>query len=107
MSEQSMSPAKIRNDAFANIQDRLTGLRLRVYDAMRMCGEKTTCEIAKMSGLDLLTVRPRVTELCQSGLAEACGRSNGQGVYRIITVERAIENRVRQELRQPEQLQLI
>lgn len=49
----------------------------------------TTDAIAQRTGLPLLTVRPRVTELCQVGLAEFVDRVGHHGRYRAISIRAA------------------
>ncbi len=49
----------------------------------------TTNAIATAAGIPLLTVRPRVTELCQAGLAEFVGRDGHHGRYRAIPLRLA------------------
>lgn len=55
--------------------------RAAVYRALLEGGAATTEELAARTRLPLLTVRPRVTELVQAGLAAAAGRRGRCGVY--------------------------
>lgn len=86
-----MKTIDYRNESWAAVQFRVVGLRLDVWRALLRHGPCTTRELAERSGLDLLTVRPRVTELCQLDFAqidnpEAPGH---EGVYRAIGEEAA------------------
>jgi hypothetical protein len=45
--------------------------RLAVYNSMQVWGPCTTRQLGVYMSLDVLSVRPRVTELCQMGLARA------------------------------------
>ena len=94
-----MNPVDYRNDTWKSIQDRLSGLRALVYDAWHRHGPGTTREVAARSGIDILTFRPRTTELYQLGLVElaedpgAIGHDipGGEGVYRSIGLDLAME----------------
>ena len=87
-----MNPAAIALDNWHNIQQKLQGLREQVYRAMLMAGPQTTQDLADIVDLSILTVRPRVTELCELGLAELAGRSGRHGLYRAIPLEEAKRN---------------
>lgn len=64
----------------------------------------TTDAIAQRAGLPLLTVRPRVTELCQVGLAEFVDRDGHHGRYRAVNLREACRHHVisHTPARQPE-----
>lgn len=62
-----MRPIDYRNDTWANVQSHVVGLRLQVWSAFRRHGPGTTRAIADKSGIDILTLRPRATELYQLG----------------------------------------
>ncbi len=68
-----MKPVDYRNATFADIKAILVDLRLEVYDALKRHGPCTTKQLAVAmrphDPLFILDVRPRVTELCQHGLA--------------------------------------
>ena len=68
-----MTPVDIRNETWESLQARVTGLRLAVLDAWRLHGPGTTRDIAARSDMDLLTFRPRTTELVELGLVRMCG----------------------------------
>jgi len=86
-----MKPADIRNTTFRELQSRLVHLRLSVWEALSHHGPCTTRELAHECGMDILTVRPRVTELVQLGFAECLSESEhaSEGVYRALTVAEA------------------
>jgi hypothetical protein len=68
-----MKPVDYRNETFASLKTRLADLRLEAYDALKVHGPCTTEALARAmrpnDPLFVLTVRPRVTELCQLGFA--------------------------------------
>jgi len=76
-----MKAVDIRNETFGDIQARLEGDRLAVWQALRVAGERTTRELAADMGWDILRVRPRVTELYQLGLIQCCGKKQREGLY--------------------------
>lgn len=84
-----MEPIDYRNATFDSLQERLTGRRAQVLDAWRQHGPATTEELAERSGLSILTLRPRTTELYQLGfvvLADAESVATTKGaVYRAAS----------------------
>lgn len=84
-----MSPIDHRNLTFKDLCSRLVHLRQSVYDALSHHGPCTTRELAHESGLDLLTVRPRVTELVQLGFAQCLDVDGHEGRYRALTIAEA------------------
>jgi hypothetical protein len=82
--------ASLRDAWWREIRGKLNGTRVAVYRALATAGEPlTTDAIADRSGISLLTVRPRVTELCQVGLAEFVDRTGHHGRYRAIPIRQA------------------
>lgn len=91
-----MKPIDFRNETFAQIQERLTELRRAVLDAWR-CYEarfgnagSTTREVARAAEIDILTFRPRSTELYQMGAlmvveVQSGQTTGGEGRYRLRT----------------------
>lgn len=65
-----MDPIDYRNTTFAELKEKLTSLRALTYAAWIQHGPCTTEELAARSGLNLLTLRPRTTELYQMGFVE-------------------------------------
>lgn len=84
-----MKPVDYRNETWRDIEARVTGLRREVYEALRVHGPCTTRDLALRCRIDLLTVRPRVTELCELDLAEVVDGKGGEGVYAARSVEDA------------------
>lgn len=92
-----MKPTDFRNATFSGLLADLPRLRAEVWQAWLRHGPCTTRELAARMGMDLLTVRPRSTELFQQGLiavlangapTEAEVESVGkEGVYRARTME--------------------
>ncbi len=83
------TPADIRDANFKEIATRLTGSRLAVHRALLLYGPCTTMALAARAGISIFNVRPRVTELCELGLAELHGTAAREGIYRAITCEEA------------------
>jgi hypothetical protein len=87
-----MKPVDFRNATFHSLRDEMEGLRRRVYEAWVAHGPGTTRQMAVASGIDLLTFRPRTTELVQLGLVELVPPTGEQaqeidpheGVYRAV-----------------------
>lgn len=83
-----MEPVDFRNATWDSIQDRLQGLRLDSYRAWQTFGPGTTRDVSGRCGIDLLTFRPRTTELFQLGLLRLVnGESRGgEGIYQWVPV---------------------
>ncbi len=79
-----MSPADFRNATFESIRADLNERRRVVYEAWLAHGPGTTRTVAEQAGIDILSFRPRSTELFHMGLLtlNAAQFSRGQGVYR-------------------------
>lgn len=77
-----MTPVAIATANWHNLRAGLAGRRLQVYWAWVAHGPATTRELAARSGLPLLTVRPRTTELVNTGLVRLDGVAAGEGIYR-------------------------
>lgn len=80
-----MIPADYRNLTFAEIQGRITGKRLDVLNALRTHGAATTRGLAEAMRMDLLSVRPRLTELYQLGFVRLLEREGHEGTYEALT----------------------
>lgn len=76
-----MKTIDIKRANFSEIFAQVEGLRALCWFALGKYGPGTTRQIADWTGLDLLTVRPRVTELCDLGFAYLSGRVGREGVY--------------------------
>ena len=79
-----MKAIDYRNETWIGVLGRVTGLRRDVLSVLTARGPCTTRELAALSGIDLLTVRPRVTELVELGLVECVGGANGEGRYQAV-----------------------
>lgn len=81
-----MNPGDVRNLTWQEVQNLVTGARERVFAALREGGPMTTTRIAAATGIHLLTVRPRVSELVDLGLVRCTGRSetSKEGVYEAL-----------------------
>lgn len=89
-----MKPIDLRNETFESLQ-RLIPADLRaVLDGYKKHGPCTTEELSTLTGIGLLTVRPRTTNLCDLGLVlldepETLRRKQEEhircGVYRAAT----------------------
>lgn len=84
-----MKTTDIRDMTFDEIRDELDGPRQRVWEFLFARGPATTSAIAEGTGIGLLTVRPRVSELVAMGFAECIGREKREGVYKALTVAEA------------------
>jgi len=96
-----MKPVDYRNETWSQVRDRVSDLRAAVYNHLATWGPCTTRELAEKCGIDLLTVRPRMTELYQLGLVDVveCDNAGGEGVYEVIPwdVAEAKFNRIKAE----------
>ena len=81
-----MKPIDYRNETWSQVRDRVSDLRGIVYNHLALLGPCTTRELAARSGLDILTVRPRITELFQIGMVEVveCDVPTSEGVYQVV-----------------------
>lgn len=84
-----MTPMDIKRASFRDVCQRVAGLRHLVWEALDKYGPCTTRQLAAHLQMDLLTVRPRVTELCELGFAALSGQSGREGIYRARTFQEA------------------
>ncbi len=83
-----MKPIDFRNATWQEIQGKLSGQRRLIYEAWLLHGPCTTRELAHKSGLSILTVRPRTTELFQLMLLDLTGDKDGhEGRYHAVHVD--------------------
>ena len=82
-----MTPSDFRNVTFRELETRMTGDRMRAYEIWLHHPDCTTREAAQRGGMDLLTLRPRTTELVQMGFVVLSDTQDaaGQGRYRART----------------------
>ena len=84
-----MKSTEVRNLTWQEIQGSLHGTREIVHAWLLAHGPATTATIAAGCSLGLLTVRPRVSELCAWGFAACVGRESSGGIYEARTVAQA------------------
>lgn len=84
-----MKPTTHRDATFRDLKNKLICLRLSVWEALGQHGPCTTRELARECGIDLLTVRPRVTELVKLGFAVCEDLEGHEGTYRALTLAEA------------------
>lgn len=92
-----MRPIDFRNETFADLQGRISGQREATLRAWQQHGPCTTEKLAEKSGLSILTLRPRTTELYQMGFIRVVGdgpcdkggRPAKGGMYRACTPNEA------------------
>lgn len=97
-----MKTTDIRRAAFEEIFAQVKDLRRVAWFLLKKHGPGTTRELSRVGGMDLLTLRPRVTELCQLGFAYLAGRAGKEGVYAARDYEQAREWLAEQNDRQLE-----
>lgn len=87
-----MKPVDYRNETWESLQTRVHGLRLAALNAWRQHGPGTTRAVAARSGIDILTFRPRTTELFQLGLLALVNADErgSEGRYRALTPAEAM-----------------
>ena len=78
-----MKTTDIRDENFTHLCATLDDRRATVLRYLAVYGPCTTRHLAQLSTLDILSVRPRVTELVQMGLVELRERVRGEGVYAV------------------------
>jgi len=85
-----MTPSELRDANFNQLAESLPGIRRAVWLAWCSVKSGTTRELAGISRIDLLTFRPRTTELYEIGLVEfVCQKKKlhggSEGIYRART----------------------
>lgn len=79
----------IKLDNWQAVQSRLTDHRLAVWQALAHRGESTSRKLANYMDEDVLTIRPRLTELLQMGFVILTGKVGHEGTYRACSREEA------------------
>ena len=82
-----MKPIDFSLQTFAELKANLHEDRAEVHRAWLAHGPGTTREVSAKSQIDILTFRPRTTDLFQLGLVELSGKDGHQGIYRARTLE--------------------
>jgi hypothetical protein len=99
-----MNSTDPRDMTWQEIRDGLTGVREAVWNWLLYKGPATTAAIADGTGIGLLTVRPRVSELVAWGFVECIGRAKAGGLYQAVTIQ--VAHARHQERSQERQLDL-
>jgi predicted ArsR family transcriptional regulator len=84
-----MKPIDYRNATFAQVQKTIDGKREEVLVAWQEHGPCTTEQLAERSGISILTLRPRTTELLQMGFVIHLGGVRHAGIYRAAAAHEA------------------
>jgi len=77
-----MTAKEIRDQNFTSLRATLDERRREVLFALAQHDPCTTRQLALLSHRDVLSVRPRITELKDLGLVVLDGRDAGEGIYR-------------------------
>ena len=93
-----------RDLTWQEIRGKLDGTRELIWSWLLLHGPATTTQIMEGTRIGLLTVRPRVSELCAWGFAECVGREHREGAYQAITISTAHARH--EESRREDQLNL-
>lgn len=80
-----MKPIDLRNATWTSLQTDIQGRLISAYQAWLAHGPGTTREVAGRAAWDILSLRPRTTDLYHAGLVELIGQRRGQGIYRART----------------------
>lgn len=84
-----MKATDFRDMTFLDLQRYVNLSRKAVYEAWLRHGPCTTMELSTQTGISVLNIRPRTTDLVQCGLVEIDPdnpRSGTEGRYRAITM---------------------
>ena len=102
-----MKPVDFRNATWEHVQSHLSGLRQQVYTAYTHYGPGTTRAISLQSGISILTLRPRTTELVQLGFVEMLGgdERGREAIYIAVPVD-LVKSRFEWIKQQPVQMDL-
>jgi predicted transcriptional regulator len=80
---------EIRDAVFSEHLPQLRQVQAAVHAALLVHGPCTTRQLAERCGITIFTVRPRVCELVDLGMAELSGKSGREGMYRALTAKEA------------------
>lgn len=84
----------LRSVHYREIRDHLNESRRRVHEKLGLLQRATAKELSEYMATDKTSVRPRLTELHQLGLAEATGqRRNGEHEFRYVGMVEAESRR--------------
>lgn len=100
-----MRAVDFRNFTWAQVREHIGDDMRRVHEAWRAHGPGTTRQVAERSGISLLTLRPRTTDLYHLGMVEITGWDGSAGVYQHVSETAAsVAQKWKQEPR-PQQVQ--
>lgn len=86
--------ADLRNVHWREIRDHLQPMRRAVHEKLGLLQKATAKELAEYMEADKCSVRPRLTDICQLGLAEATGeRRHGEHEFRYVSLAEAESRR--------------
>jgi predicted transcriptional regulator len=84
----------LRSVHWREIRDFINPMRRLVHDKLGYLRHATAKEIAEYMATDKCSVRPRLTELLQLGLAETTGvRRNGEHEFAYVSLQTAEQRR--------------
>ena len=92
-----MKPVDFRNETWEQVRERLGESLMAVWRAWQAHGPGTTRAVAEKSGIDLLTFRPRTTDLFNIGMMKVVGdgetvhRRMREGIYAAATEDEVRE----------------
>jgi hypothetical protein len=86
-----MKAIDFRNATWQEIRENLRGRRLAAHEAWLRWGPGTTHEVAERSGMSVLTLRPRTTELLQLGFVQLIEAHGKEGMYAAVNEDIALE----------------
>lgn len=94
-----MTPAELRNTNFQRLRNSLAERMLDVYRAFEQFGPASTAQLAEQSGIGLLSLRPRATELHGLGLLCEAGEriENGKRATIYAVTDRGTWERWREQ----------
>jgi hypothetical protein len=79
-----VKPIDFSRETWESIQPEWPTRLAKVLEAWRTHGPGTTAELAAKSGMSILSLRPRTTELLQAGLLVLAGFRKHEGIYRAV-----------------------
>lgn len=89
-----MRASDFRNATWSHVRAHLPRRCTEVFEAWLLHGPGTTRQVAERSRIDLLSLRPRTTELLAVGLLEVVAGSAGrEGTYMVVPSERWAQQR--------------
>ena len=95
------TPSEFRDETWAAVAGRLHGMRSYLYTELTCRGPLTTRQVAYETGVELLTVRPRICELVKMGLAELAPEhlqtQGTEGVYQAVPLDVARQRHVERQ----------